>query len=53
VNQVTAEVRSPAGVVECRVQGEWNSHYEFTYTNVSGNINSMFVTKTVSAAGFP
>jgi hypothetical protein len=53
VNQVTAEVRSPAGAIECRVQGEWKSHYEFTYASVSGNMNSMLIRKTVSAAGLP
>ena len=53
VNQVTVEVKSPAGAVECRVQGEWNSHYEFTYSNVSGNTNSIFIRKIVSASGLP
>ncbi|XP_021930327.1 oxysterol-binding protein-related protein 11-like isoform X2 [Zootermopsis nevadensis] len=33
VHQVTAEVRDQTGALECKVQGEWNSHYEFIYSN--------------------
>ncbi|XP_023705657.1 oxysterol-binding protein-related protein 11 isoform X2 [Cryptotermes secundus] len=38
VHQVTAEVKNQAGAIECRVQGEWNSHYEFTYCNGESKI---------------
>ncbi|XP_066996822.2 oxysterol-binding protein-related protein 11 isoform X2 [Anabrus simplex] len=31
VHQVTAEVKNEAGLNVCKVQGEWNNYYEFTY----------------------
>jgi hypothetical protein len=40
-HQVTAEVRDQTGALECKVQGEWNSHYEFMYSNVSSNVSKI------------
>ncbi|XP_069693111.1 oxysterol-binding protein-related protein 11-like isoform X2 [Periplaneta americana] len=38
VHQVTAEVKNRSGIIMCKVQGEWNSHYEFTYADGGSSV---------------
>ncbi|XP_034239580.1 oxysterol-binding protein-related protein 11-like [Thrips palmi] len=43
VHQVTGEVRNEAGVNTCKIQGEWNSSYDFTFPG--GRTNVIDVTR--------
>ena len=35
IHEVSAELKDDAGSVAYRVQGEWNSHYDFVSSDVS------------------
>lgn len=35
VHQVTGDVRNDTGINTCKIQGEWNSSFEFVYPGVS------------------
>ncbi|XP_049805840.1 oxysterol-binding protein-related protein 11-like isoform X2 [Schistocerca nitens] len=38
VNVVTSDVKNETGTIICKIQGEWNSHFEFTYPNAATKI---------------
>ncbi|XP_047103057.1 oxysterol-binding protein-related protein 11-like isoform X2 [Schistocerca piceifrons] len=38
VNAVTSDVKNETGTIICKIQGEWNSHFEFTYPNAATKI---------------
>ena len=38
LHKVTSEVKRPNGDVTCKIHGEWNQSFDFTYSAVSNDL---------------